>query len=325
MRTLTACILLLMVVDTIVAQQSEGSNHPATGSTSSSEGSSLPIAKVGKDDLIAITVYDSPELTRSVRVSSEGDIRLPMLKQHIHVAGEYPSELETAIASALKNEGVLVDPIVTVSVVEYRSRAISVSGAVRKPITFQATGTVTLLDAISEADGISETAGAEILVGSSAMDGKSTSTSLLRRISIQDLMNAKDPSLNILLEGGERISVPEAGRVFVLGNVKKPGAYYITQGGESSVMKALSLSEGLESYSSHTAYIYRKEGSAGGRSEIPIELKKITDRKSPDVPLLADDIFYIPSANGVRASLRVLETTLGIGSGVAAAAIYAFH
>ena len=59
------------------------------------------------------------------------------------------------------------------------------------------------------------------------------------------LLSGEDPSLNMQLEGGEQIRVPEAGRVFVVGNVKKPGAFYITDGSESSVMKALALSEGL--------------------------------------------------------------------------------
>jgi polysaccharide export outer membrane protein len=127
------------------------------------------------------------------------------------------------------------------------------------------------------------------------------------------------------LEGGEEVRVPEAGRVFVLGDVKKPGAFYITDGSESSVMKALALSEGLDSFSSHKAYIYRLEAGSSGRNEIPIELKKIMDRKSPDVPLLANDILYIPNATGARASLKVLETSIGVGAALGAAMIYVYH
>ena len=59
------------------------------------------------------------------------------------------------------------------------------------------------------------------------------------------------------------IRVPEAGRIFVVGDVKKPGAFYITDGSESSVLKALALSEGLDSFSSHKAYIYRTDDSSG--------------------------------------------------------------
>jgi polysaccharide export outer membrane protein len=84
-------------------------------------------------------------LTRNVRVDADGDVRLPMVRQHIRAAGLLPAELENAIAAALIDEHVMVDPIVSVSVVEYHSRPITVTGAVKSPTTFQATGSVSLL------------------------------------------------------------------------------------------------------------------------------------------------------------------------------------
>jgi polysaccharide export outer membrane protein len=248
-----------------------------------------------------------------------------MLRQHIQAAGLSPAELETAIAAALIDGNVLVDPVVTVTAAEYRSRPITVSGAVRSPVTFQAMGTVTLLDAITRAGGLAENAGAEILVSkpSSATDDKSGL--LIQRIPARGLIDGVDPTLNLHLEGGEDIRVPEAGRVFVLGRVKHPGAFFITDGSESSVMKALALSEGLDSFPSNKAYIYRVEGGSGGRNEIPIDLKNILSRKSPDVALMSNDILYIPDATGARAGMKVLETALGLSVGAATIAVYASH
>ena len=213
----------------------------------------------------------------------------------------------------------------TVSVVEYRSRPITVAGAVKSPITFQATGTVTLLDAISRAGGLTDNAGSEILVSHPPSITGDISATLTERIPARGLLGGEDPTLNLHLEGGEDIRVPEAGRVFVLGRVKKPGAFYITDGSESSVMKALALSEGLDTFPSHKAYIYRVEGASGGRNEIPIDLKKIMDRKSPDVPLLANDILYIPDAAGTRASLKVLEASIGLAAAFGTALIIVTH
>ena len=327
MRCLAISLLAIAVASSVLAQEQSTPDHAGPGATSFSfsEGSNLPVEKIGRDDLIGITVYDSPELTRTVRVDSDGNIRLPMLQKPIQVAGLYPSELENAITSALTDENVLVDPIVTVSVVEYRSRPITVVGAVKTPLTFQATGTVTLLDAISRAGGLAENAGAEILVTRQPSGMSDKSVTLVQRIPVRALMEGDNPALNPQLEGGEEVRVPEAGRVFVLGDVKKPGAFYITDGSESSVMKALALSEGLDSFSSHKAYIYRLEAGSGGRNEIPIELKKIMDRKSPDVPLMANDILYIPDATGARASLKVLEASIGVGAALGAAMIYVYH
>ena len=136
------------------------------------------------------------------------------------------------------------------------------------------------------------------------------------------LITAMDPALNISLHGGEEIRVPEAGRIFVVGNVKKPGAFPLTDGAESSVLKALAMSEGLQQYAGHMAYIYRTEGGAGGKNEIPVELKQVMDRKAQDVPLVANDILYIPDAKGTRATFNTLEKVLLIGTGLSGALIY---
>lgn len=321
MKWITIVALVLSLTSHSSSQAQTTPDH-GTGATTYSEGSNLPVEKIGRDDLVGITVYDAPELTRTVRVGTDGDIRLPMLRQHVHAAGLYPADLENAITAALIDESVLVDPIVTVSVVEYRSRPITVVGAVKSPTIFQATGTVTLLDAISRAGGLSENAGPEIRVTCLPSSASDKSVMLTRRIEVTRLIAGEDPELNLHLEGGEEIRVPEAGRIFVTGNVKKPGAFYITDGSQSSVMKALALSEGLDTFSAHKAYIYRLEGGSGARTEIQIELKKIMDRKSPDVALMANDILYIPDAAGLRAGMKVLQTSIGIGAGLGSSLIY---
>ena len=303
-------LLLAAVLAVPALAQQETTERMSPDSTSISEIPNLPVEKIGPNDLLGLTVYDSPELTREVRVDADGAIRLPMVKQSIAVAGLYPSEVENAIAKALVKASVLVDPVVTVSVLEYRSRPITVVGAVRNPLTLQATGTMTLLDAISRAQGLTDNAGSEILVSRLAQNADGQSTTLMQRIPVRGLLDGVNPSLNLSLQGGEVIRVPEAGRIFVVG------------GSESSVLKALALSEGLDSFSSHKAYIYRADESGGDRKEIPVELKRIMDRKSPDVALAAGDILYIPSATGAKASLKALEASLGVGSALGAAFVY---
>ncbi|MGB8260382.1 MAG: polysaccharide biosynthesis/export family protein [Terracidiphilus sp.] len=293
MRYLTISLLAVAIASSAAAQQEGTPSRVGGGVASLGPVANLPVEKIGRDDLLGITVYDEPELTRTVRVGSEGELRLPMLRGRIQAAGLYPVELEKVLTQALIDENVLVEPIVTVSVVEYRSRPISVVGAVKNPTTFQATGTVTLLDAISQAQGLTENAGSEILICRQQTGTSDRPVTLIQRIPVHSLIGGEDPTLNVHLEGGEEIRVPEAGRVFVVGNVKKPGAFYITDGAESSVMKALALSEGLDSYPSRQAYIYRLEGGSGGRNEIPIELNKIMSRKSPDVPLQSNDILAL--------------------------------
>jgi len=130
-----------------------------------------------------------------------------------------------------------------------------------------------------------------------------------------------DPKLNLKLEGGEQISVPEIGRVFIVGNIRKPGAFAVQEISDTTVLKVLAMSEGLAPFAAKQAYIYRREGAAGSKTEILIELKKIMDRKSPDVALMANDILYIPDNTGRRTALTALEKILSFGSTAGATAL----
>lgn len=284
----------------------------------------LPAQRIGPNDLLAVSVYDAPELTRTVRVGADGAVRIPMLRERIAVEDMMPGEVETAIAEALKREQLIVDPFVTVTVAEYHSRPISVMGSVKKPTTFQAVGPMTLLEALARAEGLTLEAGPEVLVSRSQPGPQGAPIHLVKRIPVKALIDAADPEMNLKLVGGEEIRVPEAGRVFVVGNVKKPGSFVVRDDSETTVLKALAMSEGLMQFASQQAYIYRREGAAGGaKNEIPIELKKIMERKSPDVPLQANDILYVPDRQGRRIGMAALERILMFGGGAATAAIYA--
>lgn len=326
------CITIMPILLEIFAVlASAGAQQPSTatgvGSRSApiSDTANLPIETIGPNDLIGISVYESPELTRTFRVSPDGEITLPMLPDPIVASGLKPRELEKVIRAALIKGEILYDPTVTVTIMEFRSRPISVAGAVRNPITFQGTGTVTLIDALSQAGGLSESAGDEIIVSRPPVSIGSERSVLDQRISAHDLFAGNDSSLNLQLQGGEVIRVPEAGLVYVVGDVKKPGSFRITDGEESSVLKAIALSEGLDQHSSHTAYIYRAEAGRKGKSEIKIDLKRILDRKSDDVPLISSDVLYIPVASGRKAALTALDRSLLIGVGLAGALIYLIH
>jgi polysaccharide export outer membrane protein len=325
MRKTALVLISLVAAIGAAAQQGPVVTSTYGGSTPLSSTPNLPVSRIGDNDLLGVTVYDAPPLTGPVRVSQEGDIRLPMVKQPIRAAGLYPQDLETEIAATLVKDQLLVNPIVTVTIIEYDSRPITVVGAVKLPVTFQAMGNVTLLDAISRAQGLTDDAGSEILISCQTPGPDGKETTLTRRVQVRSLFDNTNPALNVQLHGGELVRVPEAGRVFVVGDVKKPGFYLISDGSQSSIMKALALSEGLGDHAGHTAYIYRQEGAAAGRNEIPVQLKKIMDRKSPDVTLEANDILYIPDSNGRRISAKVLESIVGVGSIVGSAALYAYH
>jgi polysaccharide export outer membrane protein len=298
-------ILVLLCLAVFAAGQTPNS----AVSTATSD---LPTQRVGPDDLLTVSVADCPELTRNFRVSGDGSLILPLLKERIPVTNRLPGEIEVQIADALKQEQLLVQPVVSVSVAEYRSLPVSVLGAVRHPLTFQAAGEVTLLDALTRADGLSQDAGSEILV-SQPRWSQGQEGALIRRIPVKGLIDDANPALNIRLHGGEEIRVPEAGKVFVIGNVKRTGAFAVSDANDTTVLKMIAMTEGLLPYTNKNAFIYRREAGKNERNEIPVQLTLIMEHKAPDIPLQSNDILYIPDSKGKRISAETLRTLTSFG------------
>ena len=304
---------------TVLAAALCAQTAPPPGFAEPSVSNNLPTHKIGPNDLIVVSVYDAPELSCTTRVGVDGLVFLPLLKKGVQVAGLEPLAVEAKIAETLQAEEVLVNPLVRVTVAEYLSRPISVAGAVRSPVTFQAVGSVTLLEAITRAGGLAENAGPEILVTRAADDP--AAPPLTRRVSAPALITQADPQANLVLEGGEEIRVPDVGKVYVVGNVRSPGAIPVQENAQTTVLKALALTGGLAPYAGKQAYIIRRNDTTGAKDEIPIELRKIMDRKSPDVTLLANDILYVTDNSGRRVAISTIEKVATFGAAVAAGVI----
>jgi len=282
-----------------------------------------PSQNIGPDDLLEIEVSYCPELTHRFRVSPDGTLTLPLLKSSIPVAGLTPPQVTAKVRGALETQGVLADPVVTVFVAEYRSRPVSVIGAVTHPLTFQATGTTTLLDAIALAGGLSADAGTTIIVTKKQLSAEGVSETTEQTIPVRGLLGHADAAFNPQLHGDEEIRVEQIGKIFVAGNVRHPGMYSMQSEFDTTVVKALALSEGLAPYSSKFAFIYRRaQGSDPEELKVPLNL--IMQRRAPDVKLLADDILYVPENNGKRITGRVLEQLAGF-SQAAGSSLILYH
>jgi polysaccharide export outer membrane protein len=280
-------------------------------------GTNLPFQPIGASDLVRLTVYDSPELSQTFRVDKQGNLHLPLLDKPIPAAGMMPDTLRDNIAATLKARHLLVNPVVDVSVVEYRSREVTVAGAVKTPMTIQELGDLRLLDALGQAGGLLPEAGPEITVEQA--DGSS------QAISVRELFDGLHPRLNIPVIAGARIRVPQCQQVFVVGDVKRPGAFPFQDIHDTTVLKLLALSGGLDSFSRNKAYIYRTEPGSPQKTEIEVPLRRILDRKSEDVKLAPNDILYVPTNGKLKASASVLNHVTGMGNAAVSAAIWSSH
>src|SRR4051812_6841246 len=102
----------------------------------------LAAHKIRAGDLLGVTVTADTDMTRSVRVSSEGTIALPHLPEPVQATDLFPAQMEEAIRKAIVDAGYLREPFVTVRITEYASYPVTVGGAVRNSATFQITAPI---------------------------------------------------------------------------------------------------------------------------------------------------------------------------------------
>ncbi len=295
---------------------------------------------IGAGDLLHIDVFDVPALSRDVRVSQTGDITFPLLPGLIHVAGLTVFQLQNKMAQLLIENGLVSHPQVSVFVKEQNSQPISIVGAVRHPMIYQAVRPTTLLQVLADAGGIADDAGGDVIITRSALqaaqgdDPKPSGSASdppsdqpvdppaapeVITVHLQDLLNS-GTSKDILVHGGDVVRVPQAGIIYVIGRgISQPGGYVLQGHGENvTVLRVVALAHGLSSFAKpDSAVILRTNRVTGKREEIPVRIKQIEKNKIPDVPVFSNDILYIPDSAGKRALARAGESAIGIGTGIA--------
>lgn len=290
-----------------------------------------PDTTIGSGDLLHIDVFDVPELSRDVRVTDRGDISFPLISRPIPVSGLTPYQLQSKLEQLLIENGLVSHPQVSIFIREQYSQPVSVVGAVSHPLVYQVMGPTTLLQVLAAAGGISDDAGSVVIVTRPARDNtpreKSVSSSSNAdsddqkiTIRLQDLLESGDSVYNIPVYGGDTVTVPHAGIVYVLGfGVAQPGGYVLQGHGEQvTVLRALALAHGLTSFAkANSAVILRNNPVTGHKDEIPVRLKEIEKHSSEDIPLKSNDILYVPDSAGKKALTRGAQAALGIGTGIA--------
>ena len=283
---------------------------------------------IGAGDLLHIDVFDVPELSRDVRVSDVGDISYPLIPNKIQAAGMSTFQLEEKMSQLLIENGLVTHPNVSVFIKEQQSQPVSVVGAVAKPSVFQIVRPTTLLEILTAAGGVADNAGNVVIitradhpaVGKADASGNPADTQPQTiTIRLQDLLESGNPAFNIQIYGGDVVSVPAGGIVYVTGAAPQPGGYILQNHGEQiTVLKAVALAHGLTGYAkSNNAVIMRNNPVTGQKDVIPVRIKDIENQKVDDLKMNSNDILYIPDNMGLKVLAKGAEAALQVGTGVA--------
>jgi polysaccharide export outer membrane protein len=287
---------------------------------------------IGPDDLLNIYILDVPELSRDYRVSNAGTITLAVLEGPIEAAGSTLSQFSQRLGEQLKSQGLVSDPHITMSVDQSRLHTVAIVGAVKRPQVYPLLSRTTLLDILSEAQGLADDASNTVLVHRGAIGTRAESHAMISAngpekvqpdtlsIDLKRLLEGSNPSLNVAIYPGDRITVPRAGVVYVVGAVNKPGGFTIKASTHGmTVLQALALAEDAKTTAKRdqTVIIRNSPQAPEGRVQIPVNLKAILQGKSPDQVLQAEDILFIPDSSAKRAFNRGIESVVQAATGVA--------
>jgi polysaccharide export outer membrane protein len=260
-------------------------------------GSSL---RLEAGDLVEVNVYNVPELTSKARISSTGEIYLPLIDS-IQVAGLTAEEAEGLIQTRLSDGGFVKSPHVTLFVDQYASQGASVLGEVSKPGVYPVLGDQRLFDLISAAGGFTEKAGRGITVTHRSQTEKPVTVPLSRNV-------ADNPDSNIPISPGDTIIVHKADLVYVVGDVGRPSGF-LMDSGHLTVLQAIALAGGTTRTANLGGARIIRNGP-GGITETPVRLKQILRAKAQDVTMQADDILFVPTSAAKAITGRTFEAAM---------------
>jgi polysaccharide export outer membrane protein len=266
---------------------------------------------IGPGDMLHVQVFDTPELEQHARVTDAGEITL-LLGGNVKVAALAPPEAAHAIEQRLLEGHFLLRPRVTVTVEEFTTQKVSVLGEVKSPGAYAINTPRSVLEVLALAGGLTELADRKIMIERRVTGEKvpyyvSNKPGLAMETAVQ-------------IRPGDTVLVPKAGIVYMLGDVRVPGAYVM--GDNESQITALHLlarSGGTNNTAvpSH-ARLIRKSGN--GYIEIPVALSAMQKGNQADMLLQPDDIVYVPFSYLRNAAVNIS----GIASSVGSAAVYRF-
>lgn len=235
---------------------------------------------IGNGDTIEITVWAGQKKEESLSgeyfVFSSGMIEIPLLGS-VEISGKSlenaAQELQQHLATSF-----LRNPHVTLRVLEYGSQMIYVLGAVERPGSFAMKRSMSLAEALANAEGADSTIKGDKQVKISRISGEKIVVDLEQML--------RDGTGNIPLRAGDVIYVTEGQYVVVNGKVDSPGNVPWRKG--VTVTEAIALAGGAQSSANlREVYILR------GEQRIPVNVKKIAQGRLPDVVLMQGDKLFV--------------------------------
>jgi polysaccharide export outer membrane protein len=336
MRLLSVVLLLVLNVQTLTSAQTLPQESPARQALN--EASNQPVYApddyiIRPGDVLSVRVLREPDMSGDMQVSAKGHIRIPFLRDPIMAAGRTAWQLADVIRQQV--DEILWEPQVDVQVKQGQQDFAYLLGEVNHPGPVPVRIGTRLLNVLVAAGGLSKNAGniAYILRDQMRLDDAQKNadnanndveiklTSVLETVDIRGLLRgrvelASLERFNRPIYPGDVISVPEADRVFIGGNVNTPGAFELR--GDLTLSQALMLAGGLKPDSRKKEIrLVRPGPDSASISESLVNLDSIEKDATKDIRLQPNDIVFVPVSRtktviSAMLSAFILQSAVGI-------------
>ena len=266
-------------------------------------------------DLVTVNVFNTPELSGSLRVDPAGKLLLPVGGQ-LPVTGLTAAEAAKAIENLLRANQIMIDPHVSVLVTQFATQGVTILGEVRNPGIYPVRGASTLYDALSMAGGPTITEGADIKIAHRGDTDHVTTVQV-------DSANYSPEQQTTPIAPGDTVVVSRAPSVWVVGDVITPGQYPLPYGKPLSVLNIMALTHGINPTAATKRASIVRTAKDGAVETIPVDIDKIMRNQAPNVVLEASDVLVVPRS-GLKAFMQFALPSLtnAAVSGGITAAIY---
>jgi polysaccharide biosynthesis/export protein len=244
---------------------------------------------IGPQDVLTVAVFDQPDLGGKYAVELDGSFTFPLIGR-VQAGGTTIRDFEVELKKKLA-DGFFKNPQITVSIDQYRSQRVFVTGEVRTPAAYALTGDMTLIEVLAQAGSTTQFASDEVVVvrggggGDAALSPDTPGRDTIR-VNLKDLQSGATGARNVDLRDGDTIYVARAELAYVFGQVKTPGSYPIKT--DTTVLQALSLAGGVlpTGAMNRTRVIRTLDGE---KKELKVEL---TDIVQPGDTLVVPERFF---------------------------------
>ena len=236
-----------------------------------------PATQLGPGDTVSIKVFDQPDMDGTAYVADDGTIHLPLIGA-MQVAGLSPDQASRKVEKALKDGSFLVNPHVTLTLVNSVNQLVSVLGEVRLPGRYQVSANTTIFQLLAQAGGVNTTSADVIYLIRADAAGNQTRTP----INLKGYNDAAAALPTQKFKGGDSVFVPRADQYYIYGEVTQPNQYRLEPG--MTVLQAIARAGGITPRGSDRRIDIKRKGPDG---------REQTIRAQQGDTVQADDVIHV--------------------------------